>query len=102
MNVENNMNNEDLERFLQAKYPHNMSDDEKKEIDNLVGEFMNFIFDISKEGFKHTCDDGDDECMLCAMDDCPHEDPLHYHHDGCPSCSMDEQESLQEDENETT
>lgn len=26
------------------------------------------------------------ECMQCAVRDCPHGEPLHYHHDGCPSC----------------
>jgi hypothetical protein len=28
----------------------------------------------------------EDECMVCSMRDCPHSDPLHYHHDGCGSC----------------
>jgi|SRR5579859_8084175 len=26
------------------------------------------------------------ECSICAVRDCPYEDPFHYHHDGCPSC----------------
>lgn len=26
------------------------------------------------------------ECMYCASLDCPHAEPLHYHHDGCPAC----------------
>lgn len=25
------------------------------------------------------------ECSLCGILDCPYDDPLHYHHDGCPS-----------------
>lgn len=25
-----------------------------------------------------------------AADDCPHNEPLHYHHDGCPACYLDE------------
>lgn len=25
------------------------------------------------------------ECTECGMRDCPQHDPLHYHHDGCPS-----------------
>lgn len=53
-------------------------------------------FEISEDDvnytFKHVCDDGDDECMACAVRDCPCEDPLHYHHDGCPSCYFDEEE----------
>jgi len=27
-----------------------------------------------------------DECLLCGIRDCPAHEPLHYHHDGCPSC----------------
>jgi len=26
------------------------------------------------------------ECIDCGAIDCPHGDPMHYHHDGCPSC----------------
>jgi hypothetical protein len=26
------------------------------------------------------------ECSVCSSIICPHEDPLHLHHDGCPSC----------------
>jgi hypothetical protein len=25
------------------------------------------------------------ECSLCGILDCPYDDPLHYHHDACPS-----------------
>lgn len=27
-----------------------------------------------------------EECMVCAIRDCPDHEPLHYHHDGCPAC----------------
>lgn len=27
-----------------------------------------------------------DECCTCGMFACPENDPLHFHHDGCPSC----------------
>lgn len=30
----------------------------------------------------------DPECMVCAVRDCPDQEPLHYHHDGCPCCSQ--------------
>jgi hypothetical protein len=30
-----------------------------------------------------------DECMLCGVRDCPGNEPLHYHHDGCPYCYVD-------------
>ena len=26
------------------------------------------------------------ECCECAILDCPTQEPLHYHHDGCPAC----------------
>lgn len=29
----------------------------------------------------------DAECMECAAIICPHGDEMHFHHDGCPSCS---------------
>lgn len=28
----------------------------------------------------------DSECDVCASIICPHKDPMHFHHDGCPSC----------------
>ena len=34
------------------------------------------------------CDDN--ECMICSVRDCPHEEVMHYHHDGCPVCYYDE------------
>lgn len=33
------------------------------------------------------CPDG--ECYVCAAIICPHQDALHFHHDGCPSCAED-------------
>ena len=27
------------------------------------------------------------ECVECAKVDCPHNEPLHWHHDGCPACN---------------
>lgn len=35
----------------------------------------------------HECPD--EECMLCGLRDCPLDEPLHYHHDGCPACSKE-------------
>ena len=26
-----------------------------------------------------------DECTICGARDCEYDEPLHYHHDGCPS-----------------
>jgi hypothetical protein len=36
---------------------------------------------------RHSCPD--DECLTCGARDCG--DPLHYHHDGCPSCAFNEE-----------
>ena len=35
------------------------------------------------------CPDG--ECHECGAAVCPHADPLHFHHDGCPSCAQAEE-----------
>jgi hypothetical protein len=32
----------------------------------------------------------DPECEKCSVIICPREDPLHFHHDGCPSCNAEE------------
>jgi hypothetical protein len=29
------------------------------------------------------------ECLRCGEQDCPDQEPLHYHHDGCPMCALD-------------
>lgn len=31
------------------------------------------------------CDDA--ECTICSIIHCPHNNELHFHHDGCPDCS---------------
>jgi hypothetical protein len=28
----------------------------------------------------------DPECIVCGAIVCPHQEPLHFHHDGCPAC----------------
>ncbi len=28
----------------------------------------------------------DHECIVCGAIVCPHQEPLHFHHDGCPQC----------------
>lgn len=33
------------------------------------------------------CSDG--ECLACARIVCPYHEPLHFHHDGCPACSIE-------------
>ncbi len=29
------------------------------------------------------------ECLSCGVRECPHGEPLHFHHEGCPSCCFD-------------
>lgn len=36
---------------------------------------------------KNIEDCDDDECFFCSIIHCPFYDELHFHHDGCPSCS---------------
>ena len=36
------------------------------------------------------CPEG--ECSTCAAIICDHHDPMHFHHDGCPSCAQAEGE----------
>lgn len=31
------------------------------------------------------CEDA--ECLTCGIIICPHREPLHFHHDGCPACA---------------
>ena len=34
---------------------------------------------------RDDCDEDCGEYVICGVRDCPLHDPLHYHHDGCPS-----------------
>jgi len=38
----------------------------------------------------HEAEDGPaGECWKCSEIICPMKDPMHFHHDGCPSCPID-------------
>lgn len=39
----------------------------------------------------------DEYCAGCAMQECPHGEPLHRHHDGCPACWLEEEKKLKEE-----
>ena len=65
----------------------------------VIGQFLDLIEDeisiIESDTFNHQMSDAMDE-MKRGEQDCPHSEPLHYHHDGCPACyldSIDENES---------
>lgn len=36
--------------------------------------------------YDNVCLDGPGNCIACGMRDCPHGEPMHHHHHGCPSC----------------
>lgn len=40
---------------------------------------------------------GNGECIVCGARDCPHGEPLHHHHDGCPQCCMETAETIIDD-----
>jgi hypothetical protein len=40
-----------------------------------------------------------DECAWCAIRACPVYDSMHYHHDGCPSCTNWPQEDEKKEDN---
>ena len=39
-----------------------------------------------------------EECEQCSVRDCPHGEPLHHHHDGCPACMQEDEDIEREDE----
>ena len=47
--------------------------------------------DYEKEVMEHK-DCQKPECIICGWRDCPHHEPLHYHHDGCPACCVEDSE----------
>jgi hypothetical protein len=56
-----------------------MSDEFQQVIDGLIACY----------GENHTEPDCKDlECSVCGERDCPYHDPFHYHHDGCPACTI--------------
>lgn len=69
---------------------------------NLAGELIRKFVqgDHKCTGDTETC--GYSECIICGARDCPHGEPLHYHHDGCPACSEDERLVSDSDHRETT
>jgi len=50
---------------------------------NPEGDFLRHI------NHPSTTDCPVDECSVCGERDCPHGEPLHYHHDGCPACETE-------------
>lgn len=56
---------------------------EGEEIQNLKAEIQKLKGQI--DALLAHCPN--DECMECSKIVCPHGEPLHLHHDGCPACA---------------
>jgi hypothetical protein len=59
---------------------------------NVTPEFTAIHERIKAAHASHTLHDEllnectDPECIVCGAILCPHGEPLHFHHDGCPAC----------------
>lgn len=47
-----------------------------------------FRNELTAHPTRDACDAEGGECSICAWRDCPHHEPMHYHHDGCPACDV--------------
>ena len=43
------------------------------------------LWDVLAEGHPKLEDCPDPECMVCGYRECPLNEPMHFHHDGCPA-----------------
>lgn len=59
-----------------------------KEPKNLTFEYEDFMKEAKNHKNTEHCIN--EECIFCGYNDCPHHEPLHYHHDGCPACFQEE------------
>lgn len=68
-----------------------MLDKPPKAIKECVDEIDIKPINFEKELKTHpkTKDCEEPECIFCGYRDCPHSEPLHYHHDGCPCCCFE-------------
>ena len=58
--------------------------EEQEELDRLRKEVVR-LETIADKLLNH-CDKDNGECSDCGRIVCPSQDPMHFHHDGCPSC----------------
>lgn len=40
------------------------------------------------DALLNECHEDSGECAKCGVICCPLKDPMHFHHDGCPSCTV--------------
>lgn len=65
-------------------HPLNQKYSTEKEFNRLFPNREAKKFQVMADKLLAHCPDG--ECATCSEIVCPHEDPMHFHHDGCPSC----------------
>ncbi|MCK9371159.1 hypothetical protein M0R04_14705 [Candidatus Dojkabacteria bacterium] len=88
-NMENISFLEEIDNFikrLKKQLEEHLPCSHELKIRNL--EPINFIKALETHPATKFCED--DECIYCGYRDCPHHEPLHYHHDGCPACITEE------------
>lgn len=61
---------------------------DKRELEKIIAEQDKEIRRLTEiaDALVNHCDKEGGECGICAVICCPNKDPLHFHHDGCPSC----------------
>lgn len=59
----------------------------RKQIDECVDDmYRDMLEEVATHPELDDCPDP--ECLICGIRSCPEGEPLHYHHDGCPACSL--------------
>jgi hypothetical protein len=59
-----------------------------QDYDRVVAELARMR--VIADALLNHCDKDGGECRVCSEICCPLKDPLHFHHDGCPSCCQAE------------
>lgn len=47
------------------------------------------------DAILNACTEESGECSKCGEICCPHKDKMHFHHDGCPSCTVEAKPNAQ-------
>lgn len=57
-------------------------------MESVLGDLQFFGYTFTEDSLRDhvfSCDELD--CIVCGVVECPYNEPLHRHHDSCPSCS---------------
>jgi hypothetical protein len=65
--------------------------DENESLRNQLAECQKEVLRLSEiaDALLNHCEKDNGECMTCSTIVCPHKEPLHFHHDGCPACAIE-------------